>query len=710
MQMRPARVPSTGHSQTVTTHFTDDAMGHPPFRNGWSLLAGLLLALHSLLLPATPGLSAGPQEPGQPPRVTADSFDATATPASNDRASRGGELVQHQMARDGLAVVFSAALVQPPPQFPRELREGDDVVWRFTLTETTTGTPLTNLSPAAWLALRSPGESSEAHACRKKAETLIGGSLFAAAELDLNVYYVLALNDDATLTVVDPRFGFGGTKLLALVDLPSPGEDWALTTNQARLFVSMPEAQQVAVVDTTSWQVRARLDVGPHPTRLALQPDEHYLWVTYGTSGGDATDSGVAVITTASLEVVARLPLGRGPHDITFSDDNRFAFVTNTAAGTVSLIDVRQLAKLSDLPTGLRPTSVAFATRAGTAYVTHAGDGSIVSIDANRQQVVARLTAEPGLGRLKFAPGGRLGFVVNPEKNLIHIIDTATNQIVQTGDMAEGPDQIAFSDKLAYVRHRGSATVLMIPLGEVGHAGQPVPVVDFPAGQYAPARASRPSLADSIVRAPGAHAVLVANPADRAIYFYKEGMAAPMGHFRNYNREPRAVLVVDRSLQERSARGVYETVAKAPRPGLYDVVFFVNTPRVLHCFEVAVAANPELEQQRPGHQVTIAPLLDTRTVPVGQRIRLPLQLTDPGTKSPKADLQDVQVLVLLAPGIWSQRQEATHVGDGIYTIDFVPPQAGIYYIYVACRSLGLTFNNPQYVVLEARPKIQAGTD
>ena len=159
-------------------------------------------------------------------------------------------------------------------------------------------------------------------------------------------------------------------------------------------------------------------------------------------------------------------PSGRGPHDIAFSDDNRFAFVTNTAAGTVSLIDVRQLAKLSALPTGLRPTSVAFATRAGTAYVTHAGDGSIVSLDANRQQVVARLPAEPGLGRLKFAPGGRLGFVVHPEKNLIHIIDTATNQIVQTGDMAEGPDQVAFSHKLAYVRHRGSATVLMIPLGK----------------------------------------------------------------------------------------------------------------------------------------------------------------------------------------------------------------------------------------------------
>ena len=46
--------------------------------------------------------------------------------------------------------------------------------------------------------------------------------LLSRPELDLNTYYVLALNADATITVVDPLFGFGGTKLLALVALPEP--------------------------------------------------------------------------------------------------------------------------------------------------------------------------------------------------------------------------------------------------------------------------------------------------------------------------------------------------------------------------------------------------------------------------------------------------------------------------------------------------------
>ena len=46
----------------------------------------------------------------------------------------------------------------------------------------------------------------------------------------------------------------------------------------------------------------------------------------------------------------------------------------------------------------------------------------------------------------------------------------------------------------------------------------------------------------------------MANPADQAIYYYMEGMLAPMGSFNNYRREPKAVLIVDRSLRERAGR------------------------------------------------------------------------------------------------------------------------------------------------------------
>ena len=104
-----------------------------------------------------------------------------------------------------------------------------------------------------------------------------------------------------------------------------------------------------------------------------------------------------------------------------------------------------------------------------------------------------------------------------------------------------------------------------------------------------------PPPADSIIPAPGAGAVLVANPKDQSVYYYSEGLAAPMGTFSNYKREPRAVLVIDRSLRERSRPGVYETVARLDQPGQFDVVFLLDQPRIVHAFPVTVEPDPDRE-------------------------------------------------------------------------------------------------------------------
>ena len=57
--------------------------------------------------------------------------------------------------------------------------------------------------------------------------------------------------------VVDPLFGYGGSRLLEMTVLESPGEDWVLSADASLLFVSMPFVGKVAVVDTASWDVDA---------------------------------------------------------------------------------------------------------------------------------------------------------------------------------------------------------------------------------------------------------------------------------------------------------------------------------------------------------------------------------------------------------------------------------------------------------------------
>ena len=344
------------------------------------------------------------------------------------------------------------------------------------------------------------------------------------------------MNDDASIELpsLTLLFGFGNTRLLALVPLKGNAEDWALSENQDRLYIATPSLDRITVVDTSRWAEVASIAPVRRASRLALQPDGHYLWAAYGEP---VSECGVAVIETERSKLVCSVPTGRGAHEIAFDRDGLHAFVANRDDGTVSVIDTRALKKVVDIPTGKGPQSIAYSPASHMLYTTHEGDGTIAVVDPTSFSVVQRIQAESGLGQIRFAPGGRLGFAVNPRANLVHIIDAAKDRVVQTADTDLEPDGVSFAGRLAYVHHRATATVRVIPIDALGGEGKPVAVVDFPGGQNAPnARGAIPSLAATIVPASGENAVLVANPPDKTIYFYKEGMAAPMGSFSNYNR------------------------------------------------------------------------------------------------------------------------------------------------------------------------------
>jgi hypothetical protein len=81
---------------------------------------------------------------------------------------------------------------------------------------------------------------------------------------------------------------------------------------------------------------------------------------------------------------------------------------------------------------------------------------------------------------------------------------------------------------------------------------------------------------------------------------------------------------------------------------------------------------------------------------------------DGKTEQPAAGLKDFGVMALLTPGNWSDRQWARPVGDGVYEVEITPPQAGVYYVFVQCPSLGLGYKQLPYLILQAVDARRAG--
>jgi YVTN family beta-propeller protein len=623
--------------------------------------------------------------------------DAAPSAVPYDQPKPGPTAQFHEL--QGVRVAFEMLPAGSTGSRPDgELREGDDVRFRFTLTDAG-GVGLANTHPAAWLTPRAQGEPRDALGAAKVIARFLRGDRLFRPTLDLNVFYVLTMNDDASLTVVDPFFGFGNSRLLALVPLKGNAEDWALSEDQGRLYVATPSSDQITVIDTSRWDKVATVAPVPRPSRLALQPDGHYLWAVYSAPGGE---SGVAAIATNGTKLVRLIATGKGTHEIAFDRDGSHVFVTNRDDGTVTMVDVRTLTKVIDLRTGKGPASIAYSSASQMLYVTHEQEGTIAVLDPRALAVVGHMRAEPGLGQVRFAPGGRLGFAVNPKANVLHILDSAVGRILQTVDTVEEPDSVSFAGRLAYVHHRASATVRVVPIDGLGLEGKPVSVLDFPGGRNSPNRRDTlPSLASSIVPASGESAVLVANPADKTIYFYKEGMAAPMGSFSNYNRMPRAVLTVDRSLRERRP-GVYETVARLPAPGEYNLAFLLDRPRITNYFDVTVKPDPE-RVKRAKSAILIEVQDKVPDLVVGMPARLRFRIADRGTGQAKNGLQDVTVLTF-SPGGWQRRYRAAPCGEGTYAIEMTPPRPGVYYFYAESPTAGAQLNQHWFLTLNVTPK------
>ena len=423
-----------------------------------------------------------------------------------------------------------------------------------------------------------------------------------------------------------------------------------------------------------------------------LAHDGRHVWA--------ATEQGAAIIDAATTSLMARVDTGAGVHDIAMSDTGAYAYISNSAAGTVSVIDAARLVKKCDLAAGPAPTAVCFSAASQAAYVLDQGDGTLSVIAGEPPSVVRRIAAGAGATAMAFAPGGRLGFVTNPSRHEVAVVDAAADGIVRRVATEAEPDQVAFTENVAYVRQAGSATVRLVPLLELANPNAPTSVIDIPAGRNALARSDASCLAAAIAPAVGDDAVLFANPLDQTLYYYKEGLSAPMGSFRNYGHEPRAVLALDRSLRT-IGPGVYQTVARLRQPGRFDVAVFLDNPRLIHCFELDIETDPTKPAAPPSlraHAVT------TDVVPVaGRPQKLSFRLEEEQSGLAVSGKTDVRVLATLTAR-WQQVfcAQPGSGRDGSYTIAFTPPYAGLYCFYVACPSAGLALRNPHILYQDVR--------
>ncbi|MBH3429873.1 cytochrome D1 domain-containing protein [Pseudomonas alkylphenolica] len=600
----------------------------------------------------------------------------------------------HRLSRDGVTVEFEAK----PLGSDGVLTEGAFANVLFKVTDQNSGQPLSGVSPGAWLdpALSGDAAKDRSKSCKARVALFLKSSIGARPLLDLNSYFLLVLNKDASLTVIDPNVSVGGvTSTLARIELPGVPMDWVASNDDKQVFVSMPERGEVALIDTSTFQRVTNINAGKQPLRVALQPDQRLLWV--GNNASDPAHSGVTVIDVPSRKTQKFFATGSGHHEIAFSADSRYAFVSNRDSGTLSVIDASEMRLVKTLKVGPHPLSVAYSALSQAVYVADGREGSISVIDARSHELRHKIQGQQGLGPMRFSSDGRFGIVLNTLESQALVIDASTDQLIHSLPVAAEPYQLTFTKAYAYVRGLASPKVTMINLSSLGEGHQPI-VQGFEAGPAAPRQAGDLPLAQGLTVARDDNSVFVVNPVDNTTYFYAEGMNAPMSGYANRGHNARAALVIDRSLREVSP-GVYSSTIKLPAAGTFDVAFLLNQPQIIHCFSTEVAASPTAKH-RQTPQVEF--MLDPKMVLEGSTYTARFRIVE-GNGSPRNGIKDLNVRYFLAPSSQPRDSRVHEVGDGVYEAQLELAQAGAWYVHVQAPSLGTAFAEKNYTSLRVLP-------
>ncbi len=550
------------------------------------------------------------------------------------------------------------------------LVEGEHANLQFHVTDASTGAPVPDLAPAVWVDVAG-GDAD----CSARVAGYRSGALDRRPLVDLNSYFILAMNRDNTISVLDPTVDVAGmTNLFSVILLQADPGDWALDPEGDRLFVTLPSLDKIAVIDTEGFMVEDHVDLPGTPTHIAMEPGGARAWVSL------AGDDGLAIIDVGTL-ASERLE-GAVATAAAFGSDGRA--LVGTPRG-VSIRDIGTLAELGRVDLPGTPATIAVGPT-GDAYVAQP-DAGLVSVLGPDGTERARIATGRGVTAVAISPDGRWAVAADPSADAVYLIETATDRMTHVIPVRGSPDLVTFTSTSAYVHTPDSPSITVIPLAEIDPTGDvgvlTVPIGDRPAGST-----GAPTIGGALAPTPNGAAMLIPNPADDTVYFYTEGSKSALGGFQGHTLEPRAVQVVDRSLRQPSP-GVYTGSIRIPQGKDFVVAFQLADRKLTHCFEFSARAT-----ERPLDDPAARPEIEVLTAdgsfvagsPVAYRFRL---ATADGR--PIAELSDLSTLAVGTATGWRDRFAAVHVGDGVYEATLQLPAPGYYQLFFAVPSIGVGY-------------------
>jgi YVTN family beta-propeller protein len=228
-------------------------------------------------------------------------------------------------------------------------------------------------------------------------------------------------------------------KLTGKIQAGSDPEEFSLSKDGAKLYVSNEDVKASSVINIATGKVEHIIPVGQEPEGVATAPDGKRFYVTC-EAGGD-----VYAIETAGYTVIGHFKVNVRPRSMDFLPGSSIGFIPSESTGELNVVDTAGLkvVKVITLPTGSRPMSVKVSLNGQKVYSSNGRAGTVSVLDAHTYELLNTIKVGVRPWGMAISPDGKFLYTANGPSNDISVVDLEANKEIARIKAGASPWSVA---------------------------------------------------------------------------------------------------------------------------------------------------------------------------------------------------------------------------------------------------------------------------
>jgi YVTN family beta-propeller protein len=228
-------------------------------------------------------------------------------------------------------------------------------------------------------------------------------------------------------------------KLTGKISAGSDPEEFSLSKDGTRLYVSNEDVKTASVINIATGKVEHIILVGQEPEGVATTPDGKQFYVTC-EAGGE-----IFVVDVATYKTVGEFKVNVRPRSVDFLAGAGIGFIPSESFGQLNVIDTvnYKVLKIITLPEGSRPERVRVAPNGRKVYVSNGRAGTVSVLDSHTYELLDSIKVGTRPWGIVIAPDGKYLYSANGPSNDVSVVDLATDKEVARVKAGASPWGIA---------------------------------------------------------------------------------------------------------------------------------------------------------------------------------------------------------------------------------------------------------------------------